>query len=158
MASVKDEKPRVTDAETTDDGSTGGAAGAAGSNLKPTVLKKGKKAVHEGRIYICATFNNTLISITNKEGGVISQSSAGSVGFKGSRKSTPYAATLAMQAAVTKAKEQGLKMVVVYVKGLGPGREAAIRALQSENIAVTLLCDQTPIPHNGPRPRKKRRV
>lgn len=153
MASAKDEKPRVTETEGGDEG-----GGAASSSARPAVVKKGKKSIHEGRIYICATFNNTLISITNKEGGVISQSSAGSVGFKGSRKSTPYAATMAMQAAITKAKEQGLKVVVVYVKGLGPGREAAIRALQSENITVTLLSDQTPIPHNGPRPRKKRRV
>lgn len=111
-----------------------------------------------GVAHIQATFNNTIISITDSRGNVISWSSAGQVGFSGSRKSTAYAAQLAAEKAATRAMEIGLKDVKVSVKGPGSGRESAIRALQAAGLDVTLIRDVTPIPHNGCRPRKRRRV
>jgi small subunit ribosomal protein S11 len=120
--------------------------------------KKDKKNVPYGRAYIYATFNNTIVSITDQQGNVLSWASAGTSGFKGSRKSTPYAAQLAAQNAARTAQEHGVREVDVYVKGPGPGREAAIRSLQAADMKVRAITDRTPIPHNGCRPPKKRRV
>jgi small subunit ribosomal protein S11 len=120
--------------------------------------KKERKNVPYGRAYIYATFNNTIISITDQQGNVISWASAGTSGFKGSRKSTPYAAQLAAQNAARVAQEHGVRELDVFVKGPGPGREAAIRALQAADMTLRAITDKTPIPHNGCRPPKKRRV
>lgn len=120
--------------------------------------KKEKKLVVSGVVHIQATFNNTIITITDMNGNVIAQSSPGQVGFKGSRKSTPFAAQLAAQSAIKKAMALGLKTAEVRVKGPGVGREAALRALQVDGFSVTLIRDVTPIPHNGCRPPKRRRV
>ncbi len=120
--------------------------------------KKALKGVTSGQVHIKATFNNTLISITDREGNVISWSSPGSVGFSGSKKSTPFAAQVAASTAAREAKDLGLQSVDVYVKGPGSGRESAIRAIQAAGLNVTSIRDITPIPHNGCRARKKRRV
>lgn len=120
--------------------------------------KKIAKGVTSGIAHIQATFNNTIITITDKKGDVLVWSSPGVVGYSGSKKSTPFAAQVAASDAARKAKEIGLKEVAIYVKGPGPGREAAIRALQSAGLTVTAIKDITPIPHNGCRPKKKRRV
>ncbi|MCD6320159.1 MAG: 30S ribosomal protein S11 [Candidatus Desulfofervidaceae bacterium] len=120
--------------------------------------KKEKKIVEEGIAHIQATFNNTLITITDKQGNTISWSSGGLKGFKGSRKSTPFAAQMAAEDAVKRAMEHGMKKVEVYVKGPGAGRESAIRAIQAAGLRITLIKDVTPIPHNGCRPPKRRRV
>ncbi len=122
------------------------------------VEKKEKQVATRGVAHIQATFNNTLITITDREGDTIAWASAGSIGFKGSRKSTPFAAQLASQAAARKAMERGMRDVEVYVKGPGSGRESAIRALQSAGLSVSLIKDVTPIPHDGCRQRKRRRV
>lgn len=119
---------------------------------------KNKKFVSQGRAYIQATYNNTIITFTDQKGDVISWSSAGHAGFKGPKKSTPYAASLIVKDAGEKAKNQGLRSVDVFVKGVGGGREAAIRALNANNITVMSIKDVTPIPHNGCRPPKVRRV
>ncbi len=121
-------------------------------------IKKEKKSVPNGIVHICSTFNNTIITITDTEGNVISDSTAGRHGFKGSKKSTPYAAQMAAQGALKAAMEQGLKTAEVRVKGPGVGREAALRALQVDGFTVTIIRDVTPIPHNGCRPPKRRRV
>lgn len=123
-----------------------------------TPKKKNLQPVPAGRIYVQATFNNTIISITDASGGVIAWSSAGAKGFKGARKSTPYAAQIAMHDAVDKAKLRGLQEVQIYVSGVGPGREQAVRSLGSTGIKVTGMKDITPIAHNGVRPKKPRRV
>jgi small subunit ribosomal protein S11 len=120
--------------------------------------KKEKKAVPYGRVFIQASFNNTLITFTDPQGNAIAWGSAGSSGFKGSRKSTPYAAQIAAQNTARVALEMGLREVDVLVKGPGPGRESAIRALQQAGLKVRSITDTTPIPHNGCRPPKKRRV
>lgn len=120
--------------------------------------KRERKSVPAGRAYIQATFNNTIVTLTDPEGSVIAWSSSGTVGFKGSRKGTPYAAQLAANSAARKAMEHGLKQVEVYVKGPGSGREAAIRSLQNSGLYVTSIRDVTPIPHNGCRPPKRRRI
>jgi small subunit ribosomal protein S11 len=120
--------------------------------------KKEKKNVPTGIIHIQSTFNNTIVTITDNDGNVIASSSAGRQGFKGSRKSTPFAAQLAAQDALRQAMEQGMKTAEVRVKGPGVGREAAIRALQMEGFTVSMIRDVTPIPHNGCRPPKRRRV
>lgn len=122
------------------------------------VKRRERKNIQHGQVHINATFNNTLITITDEIGNVISWSSAGSVGFKGSRKSTPYAAQIASEDAGKKAAEHGVKNVSVFVKGPGSGRETALRALQSVGFTVTSIKDVTPIPHNGCRPPKRRRV
>ena len=120
--------------------------------------KKTKKMVSQGQAHIGATFNNTIITITDKNGNTISWAGAGTVGFKGSRKSTPYAAGLAGRSAAKTAQENGMQEMDVIVNGPGPGRESAIRALQASGIRVTSIRDITPVPHNGVRPKKKRRV
>lgn len=120
--------------------------------------KKVKKNVPKGIVHIKATFNNTLISISDEDGNVIAQGSSGASGFKGSRKSTPYAAQIAMEQVVAKAKPYGLSEVDVFVKGVGSGRETAIRGLQSLGIYVKSIKDVTPLPHNGCRAKKPRRV
>jgi small subunit ribosomal protein S11 len=120
--------------------------------------KKIKKNIPVGSAHIQTTFNNTIVSITDQSGNVIAWSSAGSLGFKGSRKGTPYAAQMASEAAAKKAMEMGLKQVDVYVKGPGAGRETAIRALQAAGLEITAIKDVTPVPHNGCRPPKRRRV
>lgn len=114
------------------------------------------KNVRVGRVYIVATFNNTLITVTDEVGNTIAWSSTGKVGFKGSRKSTPYAATQAITSAIETAKNLGLKEATVFIKGPGPGRDAALRVLRSAGIRVSELSDVTPIPHNGTRARKPR--
>jgi len=129
---------------------------AAGSARKPR--RKEKKNVTHGQAHIKSTFNNTIVSITDDTGAVISWSSSGDVGFKGSRKSTPFAAQLAAEAAARKAQEHGLKKVDVFVKGPGSGRETAIRSLQAAGLEVGSISDVTPQPHNGCRPPKRRRV
>jgi small subunit ribosomal protein S11 len=120
--------------------------------------KKDKKNIQNGVVHIQSTFNNTIISITDPNGNVISWSTAGMNGFKGSRKSTPFAAQLASQDAAKKAMEHGLRNVEVYVKGPGPGRESALKSLQATGLTVTMIKDVTPIPHNGCKPKKRRRV
>jgi small subunit ribosomal protein S11 len=120
--------------------------------------KKERKNILNGVAHIQSTFNNTIITITDVSGNVIAWSSAGSQGFKGSRKSTPFAAQLAASDAAKKAQEHGVQNIEVYVKGPGAGREAALRALQAAGFNVTLIRDVTPIPHNGCRPPKRRRV
>jgi small subunit ribosomal protein S11 len=120
--------------------------------------KKVKKNVSNGIAHIQSTFNNTVVSITDINGNTIAWSSAGSRGFKGSRKSTPFAAQLAAEEAARKAMEHGMRSVAVFVKGPGAGRESALRALQTAGFKVTLIRDVTPVPHNGCRPPKRRRV
>jgi len=120
--------------------------------------KKVKKNVANGVVHIQSTFNNTIVTITDSTGGTVAWSSAGVQGFKGSRKSTPFAAQMAAEDAAKKAMEHGMRNVEVYVKGPGPGRESALRSLQTAGFNVTLIKDVTPIPHNGCRPPKRRRV
>jgi small subunit ribosomal protein S11 len=128
---------------------------------RPATTRPGKKegrGVTSGIACIQATFNNTIVTITDGTGNVVTWASAGSVGFKGSRKSTPFAAQMAAENAAQKATGQGMKEVKVFVKGPGAGREAAIRSLQAAGLEITAIRDVTPIPHNGCRPRKRRRV
>lgn len=125
---------------------------------KRRVKRKEKKNIPEGIVHIKSTFNNTLITITDKQGNVISWCSSGVLGFKGSRKSTPFAAQNAVETAARAAMDQGMRKVEVNVKGPGPGRESAIRALQTVGFDVSRICDVTPVPHNGCKPPKRRRV
>ena len=125
---------------------------------RQTQRKKAKKMVPQGQAHIFATFNNTIVTITDTKGNTVSWSSAGASGFKGSRKSTPYAARLAAQNAARVAADSGMQELDVIVKGPGPGREQAIRSLQASGIKVKSIRDITPVPHNGCRPKKKRRV
>ena len=128
-------------------------------NLKKVVRKrKERKLVERGAAHISSSFNNTIVTITDLQGNALSWASAGELGFRGSRKSTPYAAQTAAETAAKAAMEHGLKTVEVYVKGPGAGREAAIRALQAAGLDVTMIKDVTPVPHNGCRPPKRRRV
>ena len=120
--------------------------------------RRERKHVEKGQVHIRSSFNNTMVTVTDLNGNALSWASAGEMGFRGSRKSTPYAAQTAAETAATAAMEHGLKSVEVYVKGPGAGREAAIRALQAVGLEVTLIKDVTPIPHNGCRPPKRRRV
>ncbi len=128
------------------------------AKTRKTGKKKVKKNIPTGQAYGQSSFNNTIITITDPQGNVVSWSSGGVVGFKGSRKSTPFASQLAAENAAKKAMENGLKTVDVYIKGPGAGREAALRALQSAGLKIHLIRDITPIPHNGCRPPKRRRV
>lgn len=129
------------------------AAAAAGK-----VKKKARKNIASGVVHLFATFNNTHVNISDKQGNTIAWASSGTAGFKGSRKSTPFAAQLAAEQCAKKAMEHGLRQVEVHVKGPGSGREAAIRSLQAVGLEISLIKDVTPIPHNGCRPPKRRRV
>src|SRR5271154_2340676 len=134
------------------------ATGAAGAPAPAPRRKKVRRNVPEGVAHVHATFNNTIVTITDQQGTVIAWSSAGSVGFKGSRKGTPFAAQMAAEACARKAAEVGMRSCIVHVKGPGGGRESAVRALQSAGLNVLSIKDVTPIPHNGCRPPKRRRV
>jgi small subunit ribosomal protein S11 len=125
---------------------------------RTTPVRKTRRSLSHGQAHVHATFNNTIVTITDTQGNAVVQGSAGAAGFKGSRKSTPYAARMAAEAAIVAATGYGLQEVDVFVKGPGPGREAAIRALQSSGVRVRSISDVTPVPHNGCRPPKKRRV
>lgn len=131
---------------------------SANKAVRRTRKKKEKKSIPVGVAHIQATFNNTIVTITDPRGNTIAWSSAGVQGFKGSRKSTPYAAQTAVEDAAKKAMEHGMRSVEVYIKGPGSGRESALRGLQSAGFNVTLIRDVTPVPHNGCRPPKRRRV
>jgi len=120
--------------------------------------RKERKLIPTGRAYIQSTFNNTIVTLTDTQGNVLSWGSSGTTGFKGSRKGTPYAAQLAAQDAVKKAQSYGLRQIDVFIKGPGSGREAAIRALQASGLTIISIKDVTPIPHNGCRPPKRRRI
>jgi small subunit ribosomal protein S11 len=120
--------------------------------------KKEKKVVHSGEAHIQATFNNTIITITDQNGNAVTWASAGAQGFKGSRKGTPYAAQIAADVAAKKAMGFGMRQIDVYVKGPGSGRESAIRALQAAGLEINIIKDVTPVPHNGTKPPKRRRV
>lgn len=130
----------------------------AKKGVKTRVKRRERKNIERGQAHIQSTFNNTIVTLTDANGNVISWASAGQLGFKGSKKSTPFAAQMAAEEAAKKAMEHGLKTVEVYVKGPGSGREAAIRSLQASGLEVSLIKDTTPIPHNGCRPPKRRRV
>jgi len=137
-----------------------GAAAEGEATQKPERIrrKRDKRVVPRGHVHIKATFNNTIVSLTDLTGKVIAWSSAGASGWKGSRKSTPYAAQITAENAARKAMDQGMRTVEVFVRGPGAGREAAIRALEATGLEVTAITDVTPIPHNGCRPPKRRRV
>jgi small subunit ribosomal protein S11 len=124
---------------------------------KKTVKKQTVVTTGKGKIFVGTTFNNTIVTITNEKGDVIAWSSSGKAGFKGTRRSTPYAATLAVEAALGKAREAGIKTLDVYIKGPGVGRDAALRAVRNSGIGISMIADVTPIPHNGPRGKKRRR-
>ena len=126
--------------------------------VRKTSKRRVKKNVEHGQAHIQASFNNTIVTITDTQGNALSWASAGGLGFRGSRKSTPYAAQMAAETATKAAQVHGLKSVDVFVKGPGSGREAAIRALAANGLQVTSICDVTPVPHNGCRPPKRRRV
>ena len=130
----------------------------AAQKVKKTRRRKERKNVEHGAAHIQSTFNNSIVTLTDAKGNALAWASAGGLGFKGSRKSTPFAAQMAAETAAKAAMEHGLKSGEVYVKGPGAGREAAIRSLQAAGLEVTLIKDVTPIPHNGCRPPKRRRV
>ena len=130
----------------------------AAQKVKKTRRRKERKNVEHGAAHIQSTFNNSIVTLTDAKGNALAWASAGGLGFKGSRKSTPFAAQMAAETAAKAAMEHGLKSIEVYVKGPGSGREAAIRSLQAAGLEVTLIKDVTPIPHNGCRPPKRRRV
>jgi small subunit ribosomal protein S11 len=121
-------------------------------------VRKVKRVLSAGQVHILATFNNTIVTVTDTQGNAVTSASAGGVGFKGSRKSTPFAARVAAEQAMKNAQGMGIQEVEIFVKGPGPGRENAIRAVQSAGLKVTSITDVTPVPHNGCRPPKKRRV
>ncbi|MCR4305489.1 MAG: 30S ribosomal protein S11 [Candidatus Daviesbacteria bacterium] len=122
------------------------------------VVKKVEKRVTSGRVYVTATFNNTLVTLTDASGNTLSWATSGTAGFKGARRATPYAAITAMEKLSQTAKGFGMSAVEVYIKGPGSGRDATIKALRGAGINITMIADVTPIPHNGPRPKKRRRV
>ncbi|MEK7616715.1 MAG: 30S ribosomal protein S11 [Patescibacteria group bacterium] len=117
-----------------------------------------ERKLTSGRVYVTATFNNTLVTLTDNSGNTLTWGTSGSSGFKGARKATPFAAISAMEKVAQKAKELGIVSVEVYIKGPGSGRDATVKALRSAGISLTMIADVTPIPHNGPRPKKRRRV
>ncbi len=125
---------------------------------KTAKKKSTLKVSANGKVFVSATFNNTLVTITNDKGDTVAWSSAGASGFKGTRKSTPFAATTAVESVAKKAVDAGIKTVEVYVKGPGSGRDAALRAIKSAGLSISMIADVTPMPHNGPRAQKKRRV
>lgn len=130
----------------------------AKKQIKTKSKKQVEQKVENGRVYITATFNNTLVTLTDLNGHTLAWGSSGSSGFKGARKSTPYAATTAVEGVAQKAKGMGMISVEIYIKGPGPGRDAAIRSLRGAGLNITMIADVTPIPHNGPRAKKRRRV
>lgn len=133
----------------------------AKTQVKTTAkVKKTKKMITtgSGRVYVSTTFNNTIVTVTNERGDAISWSSSGNMGYKGTRKSTPFAATQAVDEALKRAKDSGLQSVEVFIKGPGVGRDAALRAIRNSGLSIAMIADVTPIPHNGTRPKKKRRV
>ena len=134
------------------------ATKVSGKKATGTRKRRERKNIERGAVHIQSTFNNTIVTITDTQGNAVSWASAGEMGFRGSRKSTPFAAQTAAETAAKAAMEHGMKTVEVYVNGPGAGREAAIRALQTAGLEVTLIKDTTPIPHNGCRPPKRRRV
>ncbi|MBI4925267.1 MAG: 30S ribosomal protein S11 [Bdellovibrio sp.] len=157
MSEQKIETPKAS--QTTAPVATPINTGAAEAvEVTPKKVKKTKKAVSTGNVYILATFNNTTITITDNMGNTICWSSAGAKGFKGSRKNTPFAAQVAAESAAQKVLENGMRSVQVFVSGPGSGRESALRALSSAGLRITYIEDTTPIPHNGCRPPKRRRV
>ncbi|OGH16490.1 MAG: 30S ribosomal protein S11 [Candidatus Levybacteria bacterium RIFCSPHIGHO2_02_FULL_40_18] len=124
-------------------------------------LKKAKQktiSIETGRIYVSTTFNNTIVTVTNEKGDTVAWSSSGNMGFKGTRKSTPFAATSAVEEAIKKVRDTGIRAVEVFIKGPGVGRDAALRAIRNSGLSIAMIADITPIPHNGPRMKKKRRV
>ena len=133
-------------------------AANAKKNAKVRTRRRERKNIEKGQVHISSSFNNTMVTITDTQGNAISWASAGGLGFRGSKKSTPFAAQTAAETAANAAKEHGLKSVEVFVKGPGSGREAAIRSLQAAGLDVSMIKDVTPIPHNGCRPPKRRRV
>ena len=155
---TKESKEAATEKKAAAAATPAAAAGAAGAPVPAPRRKKVRRNVPEGVAHVHATFNNTIVTITDQQGTVIAWSSAGSVGFKGSRKGTPYAAQMAAEACARKCSEVGMRAVVVHVKGPGGGRESAVRALQATGLGVISIKDVTPIPHNGCRPPKRRRV
>jgi small subunit ribosomal protein S11 len=129
------------------------------TKVTKTKAKKSTLVVTEkGKVFVSATFNNTLVTITNEKGETIGWSSAGAVGFKGTRKSTPFAASTAVENVAKRAVEKGLRTVEVFIKGPGAGRDSALRAIKSAGLSISMIADITPIPHNGPRASKKRRI
>jgi small subunit ribosomal protein S11 len=151
-------KPKAGDGEAKVAAGTAAGGAAAPTGEKVPRKKKIKKLVSEGIAHIHSTFNNTIVTITDPQGATLSWASAGTVGFKGSRKGTPFAAQLAAENAARKAQEYGMRSVQVYVKGPGAGRESALRSLQAAGFQIHVIRDVTPIPHNGCRPPKRRRV
>lgn len=135
-----------------------GRRSSGGGRRGASTQRKARKNIPYGQAHIYATFNNTIVTMTDQQGNAVAWASAGTSGFKGSRKSTPYAARLAAQRASELSQEHGMQEVDVFVKGPGPGREAAIRAVQQSGLKVRSITDQTPVPHNGVRPPKRRRV
>ncbi|HVT01567.1 MAG TPA: 30S ribosomal protein S11 [Patescibacteria group bacterium] len=129
---------------------------------KPIVKAKAKKKVistmETGRIYVSTTFNNTIVTVTNEKGDTVAWASAGNMGFKGTRKSTPYAASQAVEEVIKKVRDTGVNSLEVFIKGPGVGRDAALRAIRNSGLSIAMIADITPIPHNGPRMKKKRRV
>lgn len=124
-----------------------------------TRASKTLKQVKTGKVYVSASFNNTIVTVTDEEGNTLGWSTSGNVGFKGTRKATPFAATSAMDKVINKLRdENGLKEVEVYIKGPGPGRDAALRAIKATGVKISMIADVTPMPHDGPRPKKKRRA
>jgi small subunit ribosomal protein S11 len=126
----------------------------------PIVSKKSKKTVsiETGRVYVSTTFNNTIVTVTNEKGDTVAWSSAGNMGFKGTRKSTPFAATSAVEEALKRVRDTGISSVEVFIKGPGVGRDAALRAIRNSGLSISMIADVTPIPHNGPKMKNKRRV
>ena len=154
MAEISEENQKVAEKPAADE-----KAAAPGKVATPKRARKGAKAkVAKGMVYVQSTYNNTIISVTDTTGNVIAWGSAGLVGFKGSKKSTPYAAQKTMEDTIARSKDRGLQEVDVFVKGVGSGRESAIRALQGSGLIVLSIKDETPIPHGGVRPKKVRRV
>lgn len=127
-------------------------------NNKPNKAKKVEKRITHGRVYVTATFNNTIVTLTDETGNAIAWGSSGASGFKGARRATPFAAISAMETVAQKAKGLGMTSCEIYIKGPGSGRDATIKSLKSAGINITMIADVTPIPHNGPRAKKRRRV
>ncbi len=128
------------------------------TTIKSKIKKQTPTSVGAGRVYVTATFNNTLVTLTDLKGNTLAWSSSGNAGFKGARKATPFAAITAVESVAQKGKLMGVNAVEVYIKGPGPGRDAAIRALRNAGLNLSMIADVTPIPHNGPRAKKRRRV